>query len=215
MTDLGELRRLTAEESCVMQRYLALAIERGHGSSDWDIDDLLEAIKTDDEILQWGLYLHGKIRGVGVTSVIERPKRRLLNVMALAIDPGLSFKMWLPALMMLANDLKVQAVVGAGRKGWARAMGAKQLYSWELPVPCPSQTPLYEPGREKILSESNMPCGKESQVVQSSRPCSKGAPQRGTPSVGTTSETGYMSDPCGFLQGLASLGVGTSRRGCA
>ena len=216
MSELGDLRRLTVPEARKLRSFFESAMARGGTSADWTVDDIFDVLDG-KRMVPWGLYLGDELCGVGITRVVRRPRRKLLDVMALAIAPGHSFKQWLPALMMMARDVRADAIIGAGRKGWARALGATQLYSWELPVPGPSliQTLLNDCTDGRPLGALKEPFGTGSPPESSSKPCSMAEPKKATPSASITSETGYMSDPCGFLQGLALLGVGTSRRGCA
>jgi hypothetical protein len=209
---IGELRRLTVKQAREMRDHLALAIERGDGADDWTVDDILASLKG-DRLIPWGLYLADECHGIGITRLVVRPKRRLLDVMALSLSPGLSFRIWFPALLMLARDLQVDAIIGAGRKGWARAMGAKQLYSWELPLPSRTLSPALQSALDS--QSSNERYETESSLASLSRRSLTEAPSRVTPSASTTSGTGSTSDRSGYRLEPALSGVGTSRPECA
>jgi hypothetical protein len=112
--------------------YIAAALERGE-NKDWGLEDLRGAAIS-GHLTLWGFVTDGKITGAGMTTVTHYPKRRVLEIVAMGADKQ-SEDYWLPLLERLkaaARSMGCSAVVGTGRPGWARKLGAKERRVFEV-----------------------------------------------------------------------------------
>ena len=115
--------------------FLNDALERGNGNKDWSLEDLREAA-IGDRVALWGLVGNNHVYGAGVTTITQYPQRRVLEVLALGCERDTE-EQWLPLLEHLRNlarALGCSAILGTGRPGWARKLGAEERRVFEVEV---------------------------------------------------------------------------------
>ena len=115
--------------------FLNDALERGNGNKDWSLEDLREAA-IGDRVALWGLVGNNHVYGAGVTTITQYPQRRVLEVLALGCERDTE-EQWLPLLEHLrglARALGCSAILGTGRPGWARKLGAEERRVFEVEV---------------------------------------------------------------------------------
>ena len=115
--------------------FLSEALERGNGNKDWSLEDLREAA-IGDRVALWGLVGNNHVYGAGVTTITQYPQRRVLEVLALGCERDTE-EQWLPLLEHLRNlarALGCSAILGTGRPGWARKIGAEERRVFEVEV---------------------------------------------------------------------------------
>jgi len=114
--------------------YFEIALSRG-GDKDWSLYDLYVAFAT-GRLTLWTLVSGGRIVGAGATTVTEYPRRQVMEIVAMGTDKNTE-QLWLPLLEHLkkvASSLGCSAVVGTGRDGWARKLGAEERRVFEVAV---------------------------------------------------------------------------------
>jgi hypothetical protein len=118
-----------------LQGFLRSALERGNGNKDWSLEDIREAA-IGDRVALWGLVGNNHVYGAGVTTMTQYPQRRVLEVLALGCERDTE-EQWLPLLEHLrdlARALGCSAILGTGRPGWARKLGAEERRVFEVEV---------------------------------------------------------------------------------
>lgn len=114
--------------------YLEKALAAGGGIKDWDLADVRD-LAGSGQVALWGLVEDGALVGAGVTSETVYPKRKVFEVLLLGTDPNTGlFEEALTQVREVAKSQGCDYLSGTGRPGWARAIGAKELRSWELPI---------------------------------------------------------------------------------
>ena len=112
--------------------YLEAALVRG-AEKDWDLKGLRWAIESD--ALRLFVFVKGsRIFGAGVSSEIVYPKRKVLEIILMSCDPGHEedWKQVFGQFMSLARGNGFSAIVGTGRPGWARKLGANERRVFEV-----------------------------------------------------------------------------------
>jgi hypothetical protein len=125
-----KLEQATPYDWPAAEGYLSAALAE---TSDWALEDVALAVVRGTV----GLYLvkasAGDVIGALALQVIPYPKRKVLDVLLFS-----GYGDWgeaMEQLKELARTLGCVALVGRGRKGWARRLeGALPLYHWELPI---------------------------------------------------------------------------------
>ena len=115
--------------------FLKDALERGNGYKDWSLQDIREAA-IGNRVALWGLVNDNHVYGAGVTTVTHYPQRSVLEVVALGCEHDTE-EQWLPLLEHLrdlARALGCSAILGTGRPGWARKLGAEERRVFEVEV---------------------------------------------------------------------------------
>ena len=115
-------------------KYLEAALERG-GDKDWHLEDLLRGALS-GRLSLWGFVTAGRITGAGLTTITEYPQRRVLEIVAMGADTQTE-DYWLPLLERLkdvARSMGCSAIMGTGRAGWARKLGAEERRVFEVEV---------------------------------------------------------------------------------
>ena len=115
--------------------FLQDALERGGGNKDWSLQDIREAA-IGNRVALWGLVNDNHVYGAGVTVVTHYPQRSVLEVVALGCERDTE-EQWLPLLEQLrslAHALGCSAILGTGRPGWARKLGAEERRVFEVEV---------------------------------------------------------------------------------
>lgn len=113
--------------------YLDRALQRGDGTRDWGLSDMFK--RAEQGFVQlWAWVVDGRIRGAGLTCRTVYPRRAVLEVLAFGADPGHEdgWLQELPVLKDLARGGGMAAIIGAGRPGWARKLGAKERRVFEI-----------------------------------------------------------------------------------
>jgi hypothetical protein len=114
--------------------YLRRALEH---TDEWDIDDV--ALQYANAAVGLILCLTGENRPFGAlcVEVGEYPKKRILQVHLFGADDH-SEDLWAawiwPQLQDFARSLNCTSIIGTGRDGWARKLGAKRRILWEVPL---------------------------------------------------------------------------------
>ena len=118
-----------------LQGFLRDALERGGGNKDWSLQDLFDAAVS-ERVALWGLVEDGGIYGAGITTVTQYPQRRVLEVLALGCERDTE-EQWRPLLehiKQIARAFGCSAILGTGRPGWARKLGAEERRVFEVAV---------------------------------------------------------------------------------
>jgi len=118
-----------------LKGFLSEALERGGGNKDWSLQDLYDAAVS-ERVALWGLVGNGHVYGAGITTVTQYPQRRVLEVLALGCERDTE-EQWLPLLEHvkgIARAFGCSAILGTGRPGWARKLGAEERRVFEVEV---------------------------------------------------------------------------------
>jgi len=118
-----------------LQGFLSEALERGNGNKDWSLQDLFDAAVS-ERVALWGLVEDGSVYGAGITTVTQYPQRRVLEILALGCKHDTE-EQWLPLLehvKQIARAFGCSAILGTGRPGWARKLGAEERRVFEVEV---------------------------------------------------------------------------------
>jgi hypothetical protein len=115
--------------------YLYRAIKEGDGERDWSVEAMYNSAVEGHSAL-WALVNGDAVFGACLTCVAHYPKRAVLEVLAMAADEGTEpqWRECLEQLIQYAQDLNLQAIVGTGRPGWARKLGAIERRAFELRI---------------------------------------------------------------------------------
>ena len=104
-------------------------------------DDIAEMIEK-NKAQMWVLFRNSEMIFVGVTRVINFPKRRLLDITCAAgeLDEGSRRGMW-AVLEAYAKDYDCSSIRAGGRKGWLRVLKdqfkdkqVEQETTWEVEI---------------------------------------------------------------------------------
>jgi len=115
--------------------FLKDALERGNGYKDWSLEDFHEAAVS-GHVALWGLVDNNHVYGAGVTAVTHYPQRRVLEVVAFGCERNTE-EQWLSLrehFLELARSFGCSAILGTGRPGWARKLGAEERRVFEIAV---------------------------------------------------------------------------------
>ena len=118
-----------------LKGFLSEALERGNGNKDWSLQDLYDAAVS-ERVALWGLVEDGSVYGAGITTVTQYPQRRVLEILALGCKHDTE-EQWLPLLehvKQIARVFGCSAILGTGRPGWARKLGAEERRVFEVAV---------------------------------------------------------------------------------
>ena len=118
-----------------LEPYLSEALEKGNGTCDWLAEDIYVAA-VENRIMLWALVDDGKVFGALATVVAGLPRRVLLEILAMGADAHTEDK-WsglLEQLKQYAAANGIHAIVGTGRPGWARKLGATERRVFEIGV---------------------------------------------------------------------------------
>lgn len=117
--------------------YLASALKEGDGERDWSLEDMYEGAVW-GKLALWGLVVDGAVFGATLTCITHYPRRAVMEVLAMGADSGkeAAWHACLDQLMEHAKQMNVQAIIGTGRPGWARKLGAIERRVFELPLEC-------------------------------------------------------------------------------
>lgn len=113
--------------------YLRSAMSAG-ADRDWTLDQVLEQLHAG----AWGLYGVSDgdhLVGAGVTAITCYGKRNVLEIILFGAD--INSQQWKETLNSLKEQAKLRgcsAVVGRGRPGWARYLGATPIHQFEIEV---------------------------------------------------------------------------------
>jgi hypothetical protein len=107
-------------------------LSRSGADADWDPEDIFRAA-LEDRLALWALvFPTDTVAGALATRVVEYPKRKVLEILAFGTNHD---DVWAPALANLtqmAQAIGAAAVIGQGRKGWARRLQAEERHLFEL-----------------------------------------------------------------------------------
>jgi hypothetical protein len=113
--------------------YLELALAEG-GEKDWSLQDVFQAASA-GAVQLWGLIDAGNVFGAAVTVESTYPQRKVLEVLLTGTEPHTEDK-WLECLAQIkaiAKAFGASTLVGTGRPGWARKLGAdRERRVWEI-----------------------------------------------------------------------------------
>ena len=115
--------------------YLADGLDYGGGSKDWDAGDIYDAA-CKGAVALWAIISHERVIGSVVTTMTTYPRRQVLEVLVMGADRG-SEPHWRECLSQLADLARASgasAIIGTGRPGWARKLGAEERRVFELPI---------------------------------------------------------------------------------
>ena len=115
----------------VLSRYLQEALERGGGDKDWSVDDIYSGVVS-GHLALWAMIKDDAIFGGGVTCVQHYPKRKVLEILAMGADQDSPWGECLEKLAVHAQEMGLTAIIGTGRAGWARHLGAKERRVFEI-----------------------------------------------------------------------------------
>jgi len=135
MTDLIRIDPRWPGAWGTVRGFLKDALERGGGNKDWSLEDLFKAAIV-DQVALWGLVSNNHVYGAGVTVVTQYPQRRVLEVLAFGCERDTE-EQWMPVLeqlQSLALAHGCSAILGTGRPGWARKLGAEERRVFEVEV---------------------------------------------------------------------------------
>ena len=116
-----------------LSRYLQEALEKGGGTKDWSTNDMYHAI-VEGHLALWALVTGGTVFGAAATCLTPYPRRQVLEVLAMGADDGYEDQ-WRECLETLGQHARAagaSAIVGTGRPGWARKLGAEERRVFEL-----------------------------------------------------------------------------------
>jgi hypothetical protein len=119
--------------------YLEAALVRGGGDTDWSLDDIYKAAEREEVALWGGVKDQHHVFGAAVTRITAYPRRHVLEVLAMGADPDHESD-WMECLAQLsdlARHMGATAIIGTGRPGWARKLGAQERRVFELPLCTP------------------------------------------------------------------------------
>lgn len=115
-----------------LKPYLARALEEG-SSHLWSIDDVFE-LAVKGEITVYAVIKKGQIIGSFTSSEQYHPSKKVLLILLMSIDKN-SEEDWKPlyeVFMQQAKNSGFDMIIGGGRPGWARYLGARVKYMFEL-----------------------------------------------------------------------------------
>jgi len=115
------------------KQHLLRALVEGRGDRDWSLEDIYAQIVA-GRLTLWAMVKHGEYFGFGVSVITAYPQRRVLEVLAMGADDGYEAD-WLACLEQLKEKAKqwgLSAVIGTGRPGWARKLGAEERRVFEI-----------------------------------------------------------------------------------
>lgn len=111
--------------------FLNDALIKGEGIKDWTLEDVRD-MASQGQVNVWALIDNNVLEGAGVTTETVYPRRKVLEILLLGARTGSAWMKLLPVMKSLARAIGAQYVVGSGRPGWARKLGAKQRIHWEI-----------------------------------------------------------------------------------
>ncbi len=117
-----------------LRGYLESALQRGGGEKDWGLQDVYQ--QAVDGIVQlFAGVTDGKVFGAIVTCESSYPQRRVIEVLLAGTDPHTEDQ-WASCFEQLKSTAKasgIAAIVGTGRPGWGRKLGASRTrLVWEV-----------------------------------------------------------------------------------
>jgi hypothetical protein len=114
--------------------YLLRALEH---TDEWGIDDVRDQYCGGKVGLILCMAGPGEVFGALCVEITDYPKKRMMQVHLFGADDH-SEADWLnyiwPQLQDLARTHGCGAIIGTGRDGWARKLGAKRRILWEVPL---------------------------------------------------------------------------------
>lgn len=133
MTDLVRVDPRYPGTWAKLSGYLQNALERGGGEKDWSLDDIHQAI-LEGRLALWAGVRGLVVFGAAVTCVTHYPRRVVLEVLAMGADAHHEddWHECLEQMVQHAQDMGLQAIIGTGRAGWARKLGAKERRVFEI-----------------------------------------------------------------------------------
>ena len=129
-----KLRRLSAalpEDWEQAAPFLQAALVKGHGESDWLLEDIYNAALA-DRVMLWGLVDDEHLIGAGATCVLDYPRRRVLEILVLGTEPHCGLEPFLEQIKQVARGLGATCLQGTGRPGWARKLGGRERRVFEV-----------------------------------------------------------------------------------
>lgn len=114
--------------------YLQKALDEG-SIRRWDLSDVFAQVHN-NELDLWVLTADGKPFGAVVTAMQVYPKQKMIEVLLLGTDKHTDH-LWSQCLHMLSRagrELGACGIMGSGRPGWARKLGATKHISFELEI---------------------------------------------------------------------------------
>jgi hypothetical protein len=113
--------------------YIQAALDKG-GDQDWAIYHVIENL-TKGRWALYGVLNDGALVGAGVVCVQQFGQRRVLEVVLFGADKGSNvYADALNCLKDIAKSLGCRAIRCEGRKGWKKALKAKQINVIELEI---------------------------------------------------------------------------------
>jgi hypothetical protein len=104
------------------------------GSSNvWDIDDVY-TITTNGLATAWGIIEDDEVIGAAVSFERIYPKKKAFEILLFATKRNTE-EMWitlLPQVRQMCINAGCSMIAGGGRPGWARKLGARINYNFEI-----------------------------------------------------------------------------------
>lgn len=115
-----------------LRPYFEDAIVEG-SSNVWDIDDVF-TITTNGFATAWGIIHDEEVIGAAVTFERIYPKKKAFEVLLFSCKRNTE-EIWasiLPQVKQMCKNAGCSMITGGGRPGWARKLGARIKYNFEL-----------------------------------------------------------------------------------
>jgi hypothetical protein len=117
-----------------VEPFLQAALTRGGGDRDWLIEDV-RASTSSGETALWAVVTAGRVFGAVVTREIYYPRRKVMEVLLTGTEANTD-QIWaqcLDQLKYFAKLIGCQTLLGTGRPGWGRKLGAiRERRVWEF-----------------------------------------------------------------------------------
>lgn len=112
--------------------YLEAALVRG-AEKDWDLASLRWAIES-GALRLYAFVKGSKVFGAGVSSEIVYPKRKVLEIVLMSCAPGHEedWRRVFEQFKSQARGSGFSSIIGTGRPGWARKLGANERRIFEV-----------------------------------------------------------------------------------
>jgi hypothetical protein len=111
--------------------YLDDALKQGGGDKDWSVLQIYDGVVS-GRLALWALVKDNSVIGSGVTCITQYPRRQVMEVLAMGADEGSGWEECLDELKQHARAMGLSAIIGTGRPGWARKLGAMERRVFEL-----------------------------------------------------------------------------------
>jgi len=112
--------------------FLSQALERGGGNRDWSLDDIYQHAYQ-GHVQLWSMQTVDRFVGAGVTCDTHYPQRWVVEILLLGCEPNYGYpQQALKIFREMAKKRGAHSLVGTGRPGWAKFLGAEERRIFEV-----------------------------------------------------------------------------------